>query len=312
MNERKMPNYDDFVDLQLEILTKDLGFPWPPGPEPHPGEWWRNETTVLPNRKLLSNRYPNLRLIDINTPPKFGKSTLLNAVDDCNFPGGWQVSVSDEDYIKTTNKHLIVDPAVVFPPADLADIEDDIVYSFPKNSEDEIWPDQLFMQLFKLHYWENKISSLQQTATGNREATMHISARGPLDTIIWQMSLLTHQGDPAFTIPPVFREDYTKHSRFVISRASILLLNNFDAVILGGISQEESNRRRLAEGKTKPGFVAGSPFYQTMLGWQGFMANQVLSKMHEKLGIGYMIINGERPVEVVQQQIINYVKEIAK
>lgn len=299
--------YQETINVIYEEFCTHYGFPpLPVKEEPQTPVWWKDEETVLPRKKTdAKSRHPHIKFIGIDGPPQFGKSTVLKRLNCMEDFDSFSITNIDEPYLSTIEHIAIIDNAIVYSP-DITDVDDPPI--FVRKNDPNSWIDQLQIQQLKLNFW---------TFAMNRVLTSHsptaiISARGPLDILLWQYALHTHSGDPRFTIPEIYEQMFTNQSKQIIAHAGLQLINHYQAVVIGGLSQKEAQHRRENEGKKYSGWVTDSPFYNTMLNWQGYFAHEVLPKISEFTGMGYMIVDGEKPEDDLQEQIVEFVKKVIK
>ncbi len=132
-----------------------------------------------------------------------------------------------------------------------------------------------------------------------------MGSRGLTDVLIWLYALTAHQGDKKFSIPSDFREILDFNPSLARAQAGI---SNIDAIVLMGISQREAKKRREQAGKTDPGHVTDSPFFNDLNAWYSHLVKEVLPQWHESWGTGYLILNGEDPLDKNVRRLTSFIR----
>lgn len=305
-------NYDlpDYYYEYLDTVHKYLGWPeWPSTEVPPQTEWWKSGLQVLPSHNRARHLLPYRSWVDTIGLPQSGKSTINKAIRTLGDEGlnvNANLSLHDQDQAVTvTSDAIFINTALVYPPCLWPD-EDGVDFQvFEKD-------DPLAAVEYQVHkeiYWRYRVQNMFIKPGNRNNPQLIIGYRGPIDTTIFSYALASHKEDPKFTLPEDYRNLYTNLLTCAVV-GSQLLVRNVDAIIITGIDQSEAQNRRKAEGKTNPGWVTDSPFYNDLSAWYGYWIEKVWPHMHDYFGTGLLVLDGTDKQDANIKKVTNYCNEI--
>jgi hypothetical protein len=306
MSEQLSRADKDKLYQEAVSMLPHYGWPaWPPKEVPMQESWWEKEAEVLPSSKRYQHQAPFVKIFEVSGSPQSGKDTLQREVNQqlySIFEENGFSPIAFSEFFKSTGDIFLL----MSPPA-LGGQGPDEIGVFTQKYEKQEWVGNLWMQLDKFTYWEAWVANL--TVNSNPEFPQaFMGNRGLADVLIWLYALTAHQEDKKFSIPPDFQGGFDFNPFLARAQAEI---RDIDAIVLIGISQQEAKKRREQAGKTDPGHVTDSPFFNDLNAWYGHLAKEVLPKWHEFWGTGYLILNGEENLDRNAQRFKNFIIKAA-
>jgi len=288
--------FDDIDPAYKDLLQRgwweNLGLPsWPPEEIPPVIKWWEEEVGAFPSR---TRGVPSC-VVMLDGSPHSGKSTMSQALEGhFKMGGGLQVDAVNPDlnYFKTPRGDLALRidyfPSESYLHEDTH--EDGWLFMGPADDE-TAWINSIHYQGIKTNFWG---LLLRDNLTRPPMKRLLLGQRSPLDQTVFCIALASHTKDPAYTIPPgcAYR---AKEYLQIYAMQSLMDMAYLDACIFIGTSQEEAQARRIKMGRT--GGVAFSPFYQDLSAWYGYFIQKVLPCLRRKYGIGYLVLDGTKPIQ---------------
>jgi len=240
--------------------------------------------SILPKKPHL----PQTSLIGLDGTPHSGKTTLSD-VFALNYSesSSHALQLVDPDSLYVQGEGRIMHVAMNLLDPSLDD-------EMPLVLEKDDWFTHLWHQFNKQLFWENQIHNTIYSAKSG-ETRLILAQRSPVDQTVFSYSLITHQTDLDYSIPPqdktIAQELYLK--TIIGSQAAVQFM---DAVVLIGTDQGVAQKRRKEMGRTSKG-IADSPFFKDLSAWYGFWIENVWPKLYKLNGTGLLVLDGNKPLE---------------
>lgn len=157
----------------------------------------------------------------------------------------------------------------------------------------------LYVQFFKLLYLEMFLSDIFHS----EDRTPYVVEHGPFDGLVWCKALETYRGkdkrfriDSDADIVPNWKTDLQGYAKEFFALTLFI-----SSIALIGVNQAESIRRRPS------GVSSNSDFFDHLQSWYAYLANW-LKENHLRQLLGYMILDGEQPLQANYQAIAEHIR----